>query len=425
MDSLSWNHPTGSSPKIVTLICLGPSVNGYMAAKLSDDLADAVLGVDEVWTLNRGIGIFDHDLGFVMDHIQGEADKFPRYGAMLWKHNKPIITSDNCEGWPDHVVKFPILEVWDWLIKSVQPMHGNWFHNSLAYILVYAAFIGVKEIRVFGADYTNHANGVVENGHPCVAYWTGKLESQGLLVRASEESAFLNANQRTWMYGYRDDPRTIRANRARFNAAVGRDADQDSIALRSGERQVGEDLTQIQPDHRYRYEWAASRASGAGYDVAGGIGYGSAILADADDVVMVKMVERSHESIAYAKINYQRDKVFYYQADLDNRPFPLQQQMEFATAFEIIEHLNNPVPLLKSINVKRLFASVPNEAVIPYSPETAPFHQRHYTRDQFLEMLEDCGWTVVGLYGQTGRDGHVVDWQDDCRTIVVEASRES
>jgi hypothetical protein len=424
MDPLSWSHPTGNSPKTVTLVCLGPSVNGYMAAKLSDDLADAVLGVDEVWTLNRGIGIFDHDLGFVMDHIQGEADKYPRYGAMLWNSKKPIITSDNCAGWPAHVVKFPLLEIWDWLIKTVQPMHGNWFHNSLAYILVYAGFIGVQEIRVFGADYSNHANGVVENGHPCVAYWTGKLESQGLLVRANDDSSFLNANQRSWMYGYQDDPRTIRANRSRFNAAVGIEADPESLALRSGERQVGEDLTQIQPDHLHRYEWAASRASGAGYDLGGGIGYGSAILADADDVVMVKMVERSQESIDFAKANYGREKVSYYQADLDNREFPLHQKMEFATAFEIIEHLSNPEPLLKSLNAQRLFASVPNETVIPYSPEYAPFHHRHYTKDEFIIKLKACGWSVVGLFGQLGPDSDVIDWRDDCRTIVVDCLKD-
>lgn len=424
MVKMMWQHPTGKSPKTVALVCLGPSRNSYISAQLENDLSEATAGVEEIWTLNRGVSVFSHDLCFVMDHIGGEADKYPRYGAALWKHNKPIITSDNCEGWPAHVHKFPILEIWNWLADDIKPLHGNWWHNSLAYILAYAAFIGVHELRVFGADYHNHASGVVEDGHPCVAYWAGKLESAGLTVKVVADSGFLNANQRNWMYGYQSDPRSIGANRLRFRAMVGLEAGEESLALLSGERQTGTELDAIQPDHRYRYEWAARSASGAGYDIGGGIGYGSAILADVDDVVAVKMIERSQESIEFAKAYYGRDKVTYYQADVDNRDFPLHQKMEFATAFEIIEHLHNPESLLKSLHVERLFASVPNETVIPYSPEFAPFHQRHYTKDQFVDLLKSCGWKVVRMMGQTDRDSEVIPWRDDCRTIVVDCLKE-
>lgn len=418
---MPWNHPTGKTPKTVALVCMGPSRNAYVGACFENDLSDSLVDVDEVWTLNRGVTLFRHDLLFVMDHIQGEADQYPRYGAALWNHDRPIITSDNLDGWPTHVHAFPFREVWNWLRTGINPMHGEWFHNSVAYILVYAAFIGVTEIRVFGADYSAHRSGVVEDGHPCVAYWVGKLEAAGLMVLAPGDSAFLNINQRNWLYGYRDDPRKIPANRARFRAMVGQPAAPESTALLSGERQVAPALDQIQPDHIARYQWAGSIVTGRVMDFGAGIGYGSFILADTAEKVLA--VERSAESIAYAKEHYWRDNITHHAADLDNERFHWPEPAEWATAFELIEHLANPKPFLHSIPADRLLCSVPNEAVIPYSPETAPFHHRHYTREQLAALLNDCEWEVLGWYGQRDPLSPVIPYEEGLRTLVVEARR--
>lgn len=419
----AWTHPTGKTPKTVALVCLGPSRNSYIGACFESDLSDSLAGVDETWTLNRGHSAFRHDLCFVMDHLGGESDKFPRYGASLWHHSKPIITSDNCDGWPAHVHKFPFKEVWNWTIGAVNPQHGDWYHNSVAYIIVYAAYIGVKELRIFGADYSMHSSGVVEDGHPCVAYWVGKMEQVGLQVLAPGDSAFLNINQRSWIYGYRDDPRRIPANRARFRAMVGLPADPESTALLSGERQVASALEGIQQDHLERYRWAAAQSTGTVLDIGAGIGYGSAILADAPGVQQVVSLERSEESLDYAKAHYHRDTVTRQAVDLDGYDFGISLPADFATAFEIIEHLANPTPMLKSLPAQRLFASVPNQDVIPYSPETAPFHQRHYTQDQFERLLNATGWQVEGWYGQQGRDSPVLPYTSNCRTLIAAARR--
>jgi len=419
----AWTHPTGKTPKTVALVCLGPSRNSYIGACFESDLSDSLAGVEETWTLNRGHSAFQHDLCFVMDHLGGESDKFPRYGASLWNHSKPIITSDNCDGWPAHVHKFPFKEVWNWTIGAVNPQHGDWYHNSVAYIIVYAAYIGVKELRIFGADYSMHSSGVVEDGHPCVAYWVGKMEQVGLQVLAPGDSAFLNVNQRSWIYGYRDDPRRIPANRARFRAMVGMPADPESTALLSGERQVAPALNGIQQDHLERYRWAAAQASGTVLDIGAGIGYGSAILADTPGVELVVSYERSAESIEYAKAHYDRVTISRHELDLDGYELDDSPRAEFATAFEIIEHLARPGPMLESLPSNRLFASVPNQDVIPYSPETAPFHQRHYTQDQFETLLNATGWQVEGWYGQRGRESPVEPLTPDCRTLIVAARR--
>lgn len=422
MDSLTWHHPTGKAPRIVTLLCLGPSKEHYIGAQLARDLTEVVDGVDEVWTLNRGGGAFRHDLLWVMDHIQGEADQYPRYGASLWRHDKPIITSDDADGWPAHVHRYPFRLVWNWLAKTVQPNHGDWYHNSLAYILPYAAWIGVRELRVFGADYHHHSSGVVEDGHPCVAYWAGRLESTGLVVRPSEGSGFLNADRRDWIYGYRHDPRTAPARRARFRALVGLDADEESTQLLSGERQVAPDLERIQPDHIHRYRWAAQYATGRVLDLGAGIGYGAAILADTPAVIDVLAVDRSHESIKYGIAHYARPNLIRSYADLDGRLSP-DGKFDCAVAFELIEHLADPRPLLQSINAKKLFLSVPNEDAIPYSPETAPFHYRHYRLSELTALLSDCGWITTTIAGQAGPESPVLSDLPMPRTWVVMAER--
>lgn len=423
MDQITWTHPTGNAPQIVTLVCIGPSRNAYIGGCFEEDLSDSMMGVDEVWTLNRGVSLYRHDLLFVMDHIQGEADRFPRYGARLWQHDRPIITSDDCEGWPAHVHRYPFNEIWNWTIRVCNPMHGDWFHNSLAYILTYAGFIGVKELRVFGADYSHHHNGVVEDGHPCVAYWVGKMEAAGLVVKVPHESAFLNINQRHFIYGYKEDPRTIPANRSRFRAMVGLDAAPESKALLSGERQVAPKLEGIQEDHLARYRWAALLISEKDrvIDFGAGVGYGSAILAD--KAAEVLMVERSEEAVAYAGAHYARPNLSAIVKDLDHSRFHCDPRADVATAFEIIEHLSNPKPFLQSIPTDTLLASVPNEDVIPYSPQTAPFHHRHYTQDEFASLLRECGWHIVSWHGQQDPSSPVIPYKAGLRTLVVECKR--
>ena len=417
-----WQHPTGIAPKTVTLVCLGPSRNTYIGGLFEHDLAESCIGADEIWTLNRGSNVFRHDLLWVMDHIQGEADKHPRYGASLWHHDKPIITSDNLDGWPAHVHAYPFKAVWNWLIDTVNPMHGDWFHNSVAYIVVYAAFIGVKELRVFGADYASHSSGVVEDGHPCVAYWVGKMEAAGMVVKAPVESHFLGINQRGWIYGYRHDPRNLPSRRKRFRDLIGLPPEADSVDLLSGERQVAPTLAGIQIDHVNRYRWAAQKVQGTVYDLGCGIGYGSAVLADSEGVNKVFAVDRSAESIAYAQQHYARDLIEYAVADL-SRPGMFTLAGDWAVAFELVEHLVDPLPLLRDLPVNHLIISVPNESAVPYSPETAPHHHRHYTRVDLAGLLSDAGWRPVCWRCQMDREGPVIEYREDCRTILIEAQR--
>jgi hypothetical protein len=217
---MNWTHPTGKQPKNVVLVCLGHSHQNYIAAAMDRETPDWLLNADEVWTLNRGALVLKHDLAFVLDYLDGEAAHFPGYASMLWKHDRPLITS-KAIGWPGHVYEYPFDSLWGWLTLTVRPGHQTWLINSVPLILIYAAWIGVKTLTIFGADYQGHSQ--QEDGHACLAYWTGMMEHQGLQVKVPDTTQLLGANRR-YVYGYPvdADPRPDAvARRQRFQDLIG------------------------------------------------------------------------------------------------------------------------------------------------------------------------------------------------------------
>ena len=126
-----WQHPTGATPKNVIVVGLGPSHHEYDQAWLTPDTPDILWQADEIWGINRGIFSIEHDMNFVMDWVEGEALRFPVYGAKLFNHHKPIITSEVPAGWPEHIKRFPFEEIWTWLQcwpKTLQ--NGGWVTPS-------------------------------------------------------------------------------------------------------------------------------------------------------------------------------------------------------------------------------------------------------------------------------------------------------
>jgi len=86
--------------------------------------------------------------------------------------------------------------------------------------------------------------------------------------------------------------------------------------------------------------------------------------------------------------------------DLDDNPEIISSYTaDVATAFEIFEHLLNPLGVLKSITAKRLFASVPLDLWFAkaYRNKNDQWDQHfHEFEDwQFDWLLEKAGWEIV------------------------------
>lgn len=193
------------------------------------------------------------------------------------------------------------------------------------------------------------------------------------------------------------------------------------MPLRDGERQVAPTLEGIRADHRYRYEWVAKHLSGTEtvVDAGCGVGYGSSVLARVSGDVFA--FDRDRETIEYAKKHYAAGvtSLHFSQASADSVG---EFHRDVAVAFEIIEHLADPRPLLSEAlrGCKTLFASVPNEKVFPF--KNYAFHHRHYTREEFEALLDECGWAVVEWWGQMGPESEV-ERDMEGRTLIVKAVR--
>lgn len=192
--------------------------------------------------------------------------------------------------------------------------------------------------------------------------------------------------------------------------------------MREGERQVAPRIEDIRRDHVARYEWVAKfvQPGDRVVDLACGIGYGSKILAEAG--AFVGAIDKDAEALAYGRQHYAHDRIQQWRsdagADLDLRA----NTFDTAVCFETVEHVQDPLPLLKRLRkvARRLYASVPNEAVFPW--RGTAFHYRHYTRNQFEALLAEAGWKVVEWHGQAGPESEV-EPDVEGRTLIAVCER--
>ena len=198
------------------------------------------------------------------------------------------------------------------------------------------------------------------------------------------------------------------------------------MSLNSGERQVSPNIKDIRRDHVARYEWVAKRlpASRMVIDFACGIGYGCNIMANAGHYVHGYDIDE--EAIVYAENNYKVSRHTGFFVKNGNAPGDLCSY-DAAVSFETIEHIEDPRPLLKALRESApiLFASVPNEDVMPWQREdgaTTAFHFRHYTKHEFAQLLNECGWAVTEWHGQEGPESEV-EPNVNGRTLIAVCER--
>ena len=184
--------------------------------------------------------------------------------------------------------------------------------------------------------------------------------------------------------------------------------------MRSGERQVSPSIEGIRADHVNRYTWAVNHLPrGTVVDAACGIGYGSWILAN--NGFYVRGIEIDPEAVEYGNTHYSHRNVYRQCKDLYDANFGIDP----VVAFECIEHVPDPLPVLKKCN-GLLLASVPNEDVFPY--KNYKFHYRHYTKDEFEELLKKAGFHVERWFGQEGPESEVVENMNG-RTLIAVATK--
>lgn len=185
--------------------------------------------------------------------------------------------------------------------------------------------------------------------------------------------------------------------------------------MRESERQVAVSLSDIREDHLARYRWASEFiGSSSVLDIGAGVGYGRTFF-DGD----VTSIEIDDEAIAWGRKHFQAE---YQKRDLSSAScFVDIKPHDVAVAFEVIEHLPDPKVMLERIPSNVLYASVPNENVFKYHAGIA-YHYRHYTPNEFKELLNASGWAVTEMLGQKGPYSQV-EADVSGRTVIARCIR--
>ncbi len=199
------------NPERVAIVGIGVSHLDYIinVCKVGNRKAIA----DETWAINKMGAAIRCDAIFRMDDLMIEFSMNEKF----WKNN---VTNQNIrvgdawyetlknfkgqiftsKAYPEEFpasVEFPLEDV-------INCVGTSYFNTGPAYAIAYAITIGVKEIQLYGIDYTYPDKHVAESGRACVEFHLREAFSRGINVRVAQNSTLLdtskNSNKR--MYGY-------------------------------------------------------------------------------------------------------------------------------------------------------------------------------------------------------------------------------
>lgn len=191
------------APRRVALVGLGPSRVEYIDA--ADRAGDRFKLFDETWTFNSFVNTIESDRLFHMDDVLVQelraANGNTRVAGMLVamkRYKGPIYTSFAESEYPT-AVDYPLHDV-------VKKYHSLYFTTTPPYAVAYAGLIGVRELHVFGCDYTWPGMAEAEGGRACMEYWLGRVQGEGMRVVVSPNTSLLDARVSRFssvkLYGY-------------------------------------------------------------------------------------------------------------------------------------------------------------------------------------------------------------------------------
>lgn len=191
--------------------------------------------------------------------------------------------------------------------------------------------------------------------------------------------------------------------RARKHAPRTTGATEGRIA---GGRQIATKIDDVRSDHVERYHFAAQfvRPGDLVLDLACGIGYGTYLLATETQCARVTGIDIDPEAVRLAKERFSHDKVTFLLGNVLDASLPVEPA-DCITAFEVLEHIARDLEFLSRIRSLlkpggRLIISSPNEELIPYSPQTSPYHVRHHTPAQLRDELQRAGFRILAEASQ-------------------------
>jgi hypothetical protein len=175
--------PLATRPRRVALLGLGPSIKDFFGETARKN---NLVEFDEVWGINTAYRAMTCDRIWIMDNLTKIEQNYPDWARELKLVKTPIITSLPHDDFPT-ACPYPLSEVTGYF-------KDDYFSNTVAYAVAYAAYIGVEELYMFGIDFHYPNSVIVESGLGCVGYWLGIAKSKGVHYKIPGSSTLLDAN---------------------------------------------------------------------------------------------------------------------------------------------------------------------------------------------------------------------------------------
>jgi hypothetical protein len=148
----------------------------------------------EIWAINGAGAVVYHDRLFLMDDYEyilkplvKETPACMMGGIFDWlpKHPGPIYVPTVYPEIPG-MVEYPLEDV-------LNTMALPYLNTTVAYAVAYAIFIGVKQLHLYGCDFTYPDKHAAESGRACVEFLLGIAGSRGVVCTVAGDSTLLDA----------------------------------------------------------------------------------------------------------------------------------------------------------------------------------------------------------------------------------------
>ncbi len=167
---------------------------------------------DETWAINKMGAAILCDAIFRMDDLKEEFEVNQKFweginGEKIMVQDIWFDTLKNFTGkiftsrpYPEEFpasVEYPLEEV-------INCVGTSYFNTGPAYAVAYAIYIGVKQISLYGLDYTYPDRHVAESGRACLEFHLREAYSRGINIKIARNSTLLDTAKPVSqkMYGY-------------------------------------------------------------------------------------------------------------------------------------------------------------------------------------------------------------------------------
>lgn len=231
-------------PQKVAIVAMGKSKHTFVVNAAASGGSHALY--DEVWCINTMGGVILHDLLFHMDdcriqEARAKAGNNPQVTKMLdWLKTHPgFITSRAYPEYPG-AIEFPLDEV-------LKKFRCPYFNNTVVYAFVYAMYIGVPHVTLFGCDYSYPGSAhKAEEGRACLEFWIGSAISKGMMVEVGEGSTLLDVSKPPDQQFYGYDTQVIEIDRDQNTGEI--------LGVTKRDRDPADIPTAEEMEQRYNHE---------------------------------------------------------------------------------------------------------------------------------------------------------------------------